>query len=168
MRKPAAGLAAREVFEPASPGGIVKTEACFQAASRGTQRLCRLRPSVNAGASSEHFAHRLANPTHRSHIIFMEIERRHPALRVAQLVLGVILIIGAGVIGPIPGPGGIFLFAGGMILILRNSRWAQRQFARWKRRWPKTGHVVDLTMRRGSAIRRRARSKGEASTESAN
>ncbi|HSI18785.1 MAG TPA: hypothetical protein VK980_13515 [Sphingomonas sp.] len=98
----------------------------------------------------------------------MEIERRHPALRVAQLVLGVILIIGAGVIGPIPGPGGIFLFAGGMILILRNSRWAQRQFARWKRRWPKTGHVVDLTMRRGSAIRRRARSKGEASTESAN
>lgn len=125
-------------------------------------------PVGQRGRFAEHFAHRLANPIHRTHIAFMEIERRHPALRVAQLVLGVILIIGAGLIGPIPGPGGIFLFAGGMILILRNSRWAQRQFARWKRRWPKTGHVVDLTMRRGSAIRRRARSKGEASTESAN
>ncbi len=91
----------------------------------------------------------------------MEIERRHPALRVAQLVLGVLLIIGAGLVGPIPGPGGIFLFAGGMVLILRNSGWARRQFARWKRRWPKTGHVVDLTMRRGSAIRRRERAKSE-------
>ena len=97
----------------------------------------------------------------------MEIERRHPALRVAQLVAGVLLVIAAALVGPIPGPGGIFLFAGGMVLILRNSRWAQRQFARWKRRWPKTGHVVDLTMRRGSAIRRRARSKGEAGTDSA-
>ncbi|MFA5963181.1 MAG: hypothetical protein WC804_04100 [Sphingomonas sp.] len=97
----------------------------------------------------------------------MEIERRHPALRVAQLVLGVLLIIGAGLVGPLPGPGGIFFFAGGMILILRNSRWARRQFARWKRRWPKTGHVVDLSMRRGSAIRRRARTKDGAGSETA-
>jgi hypothetical protein len=102
----------------------------------------------------------------------MEIERRHPALRVAQLMLGMILILGAAVVGPLPGPGGIFFFAGGMILILRNSRWARRQFARWKRRWPKTGHVVDLSMRRGSAVRRRARTKAEvaadAASESAN
>lgn len=97
----------------------------------------------------------------------MEIERRHPALRVAQLVLGVILVLCAGIVGPIPGPGGIFFFAGGMILILRNSRWARRQFARWKRRWPKTGHVVDLSMRRGSAIRRRARTKDGAGSETA-
>ncbi len=97
----------------------------------------------------------------------MEIERRHPALRVAQLVLGVILILCAGIVGPIPGPGGIFFFAGGMILILRNSRWARRQFARWKRRWPKTGHVVDLSMRRGSAVRRRARTKAELAADTA-
>jgi len=97
----------------------------------------------------------------------MEIERRHPALRVAQLVLGVLLIIGAGLVGPIPGPGGIFFFAGGMVLILRNSGWARRQFARWKRRWPKTGHVVDLTMRRGSAMRRRERAKSEGTTSNA-
>lgn len=98
----------------------------------------------------------------------MPIQDRHPALRIAQLTVGGLLIVGAALIGPIPGPGGIFLFAGGMVLILRNSRWAQRLFAKWKRRWPKTGHVVDLTMRRGSAIRRRARARGEAGTESAN
>nr|WP_299850684.1 hypothetical protein [Sphingomonas bacterium] len=125
-------------------------------------------PVGQRGHFAEHFAHRLANPTHRTHIACMEIERRHPALRVAQLVLGVILVICAGLVGPIPGPGGIFFFAGGMVLILRNSRWAQRQFARWKRRWPKTGHVVDLSMRRGSAIRRRARAKTEAGAESTN
>jgi len=98
----------------------------------------------------------------------MPIQDRHPALRIAQLAVGGLLIVGAALIGPIPGPGGIFLFAGGMVLILRNSRWAQRLFAKWKRRWPKTGHVVDLTMRRGSAIRRRARARDEAGTESAN
>lgn len=98
----------------------------------------------------------------------MSIQDRHPALRIVQLVAGGLLIVGAALVGPIPGPGGIFLFAGGMVLILRNSRWAQRLFARWKRRWPKTGQVVDLTMRRGSAIRRRARARNEAGTESTN
>lgn len=98
----------------------------------------------------------------------MSIQDRHPVRRVVELTAGGVLIVGAALVGPIPGPGGIFLFAGGMVLILRNSRWAQRLFARWKRRWPKTGHVVDLTMRRGSAIRRRARAKDEAGTESAN
>jgi hypothetical protein len=98
----------------------------------------------------------------------MSIQDRHPVRRIVELVAGGLLIVGAALIGPIPGPGGIFLFAGGMILILRNSRWAQRLFAKWKRRWPKTGHVVDLTMRRGSAIRRRARARDEAGTESPN
>lgn len=98
----------------------------------------------------------------------MEIERRHPALRIAQLVLGGLLIVLSPLIGPIPGPGGLLFFAGGLILILRNSLWARRRWARIKRRWPKSGHLVDLTMRRGSAIRRRARAKDEAGTESAN
>lgn len=84
---------------------------------------------------------------------------RHPALRIAQLVLGIILIAGAVVVGPLPGPGGIFLFAGGLILILRNSRWAQVRWARLKRRWPRVGSLVDRTMRRPSALRRNARDK---------
>lgn len=64
--------------------------------------------------------------------------------------------------GPLPGPGGIFLFAGGMILILRNSHRAKLKWARLKRRWPRTGHMVDRVMRRQSALRRHARAKAAA------
>lgn len=87
---------------------------------------------------------------------------RHPAMRVAQLSLGGVLIVGAGVMGPLPGPGGVFLFAGGMILILRNSHRAKLKWARLKRRWPRTGHLVDRVMRRPSALRRHARAKAAA------
>lgn len=92
--------------------------------------------------------------------------QRHPVSRIIQLTLGVLLLIGAAVMGPLPGPGGVFLFAGGMILILRNSRWAQVRWARLKRRWPRTGHLVDRTMRRPSALRRHARNRAEQRTRS--
>ena len=84
---------------------------------------------------------------------------RSPAMRTAQLTAGGLLIVGAGVVAPLPGPGGIFLFAGGMVLILRNSRRARWRWARLKRRWPRTGSLVDRAMRRPSAIRRAARAK---------
>ncbi|WP_445192517.1 hypothetical protein ACT009_00810 [Sphingomonas sp. Tas61C01] len=84
---------------------------------------------------------------------------RHPAMRIAQLTLGGLLMIGAALIGPLPGPGGIFLFAGGLILLLRNSRKARSIFVRAKRRWPKIGHLLDRTMRRPSALRRHAIAK---------
>ena len=84
---------------------------------------------------------------------------RHPVARIVQLTIGILLIVAAGIVGPLPGPGGIFLFAGGLVLVLRNSRWAQVRFARAKRRWPKMGHAVDVAMRRPSALRRRARRK---------
>jgi hypothetical protein len=76
--------------------------------------------------------------------------------RYFQLALGTLLILLAAVVGPLPGPGGIFLFAGGLVLILRNSAWARRRFARAKRRWPRLGHLIDRTMRRPSALRRHA------------
>jgi hypothetical protein len=84
---------------------------------------------------------------------------RHPAIRYTQLVTGGLLIVAAGVVAPLPGPGGIFFFAGGLVLILRNSRGAQVRFARAKRRWPRIGHIVDVAMRRRSALRRRARAR---------
>ncbi|GAA0672783.1 hypothetical protein [Sphingomonas insulae] len=87
------------------------------------------------------------------------MQDRHPVSRALQLVLGGLLILGAAVVGPLPGPGGIFLFAGGLVLILRNSRLAQVKFARAKRRWPRIGGLVDRTMRRRSALRRHARDK---------
>jgi hypothetical protein len=84
---------------------------------------------------------------------------RHPVWRYGQLTLGILLIIGAGVMAPLPGPGGAFLFAGGLILVLRNSAWARLRWARLKRRFPRIGGFVDRMMRRGSALRRRARDK---------
>ncbi len=81
---------------------------------------------------------------------------RHPISRMAQLIIGVLLVAAAPVVGALPGPGGVFLFAGGLVLILRNSHWARVRWARLKRRWPKLGAVSDRVMRRGSALRRRA------------
>ena len=84
---------------------------------------------------------------------------RHPVSRMAQLVLGGLLTLGAVLVAPLPGPGGIFLFAGGLVLILRNSRAAQVRFARTKRRWPRVGGLIDRAMRRPSALRRHARDR---------
>jgi hypothetical protein len=84
---------------------------------------------------------------------------RHPVSRYAQLALGGVLIVAAAAIAPLPGPGGIFPLAGGLILILRNSPGARVRFARAKRRWPRVGHACDVAMRRQSALRRRARAR---------
>jgi hypothetical protein len=81
---------------------------------------------------------------------------RHPVSRWVQIVAGVLLVILAPIVGALPGPGGIFIFAGGMVLLLRNSPWVRRRWARAKRRWPKLGEIADITMRRASARRRRA------------
>ncbi|KTT76715.1 hypothetical protein NS334_00415 [Sphingomonas endophytica] len=80
-------------------------------------------------------------------------------MRVTQLALGGLLLLCAAVIAPLPGPGGVFPFAGGMVLVLRNSRRARGWFARGKRRWPRIGHAADVAMRRRSALRRRARDR---------
>ncbi|WP_326524007.1 hypothetical protein [Sphingomonas sp.] len=82
---------------------------------------------------------------------------RHPALRTGFLAIGALLIIVTPLVALLPGPSGIFTFAGGMALVLRNSSWARRQFARGKRRFPKTGHLADRALRRPSARRRRDR-----------
>lgn len=92
---------------------------------------------------------------------------RSPVLRFGQLVLGVVLILSAPILAPLPGPAGIFLFAGGMVLVLRNSRWARLKWARLKRRWPRTGQFVDRMMRRQSAMRRHERAKAAKSATAA-
>ena len=86
--------------------------------------------------------------------------RPHAVLRLAQLLAGGLLMLAAAIVGPLPGPGGIFLFAGGLILVLRNSHRARQMFARAKRRWPRIGGLVDRAMRRRSALRRHARTRG--------
>ena len=80
-------------------------------------------------------------------------------LRTLWFSTGVVLVVLSPIVGAIPGPGGIFVFAAGLALMLRNSSRAKRVFVDVKRRWPKLGHYADLGMRRKSAARRRARDK---------
>lgn len=76
-----------------------------------------------------------------------------------MFALGVLLIIAGLAIAPIPGPGGIFLIAPGVALILRTSMWAKRHYVRLKRWQPRAGHWTDLALRRKSARRRLQRRK---------
>jgi hypothetical protein len=73
------------------------------------------------------------------------------------LATGIVLLLLAPVVGILPGPGGIFLVAGGAALILRASPWAKRVYVRAKRRWPRIGSYLDRGLRRTSARRRRER-----------
>jgi hypothetical protein len=71
-----------------------------------------------------------------------------------MFALGVLLII-----APIPGPGGVFLIAPGLALILKTSMWAKRHYVKLKRWQPKAGHWTDMALRRKSARRRVQRRK---------
>ncbi|WP_286711525.1 MULTISPECIES: hypothetical protein [unclassified Sphingomonas] len=82
---------------------------------------------------------------------------RSPIVRTALFVAGVLVIAVSPLVGILPGPGGIFVFAAGLVLVLRTSAWAQRAFCRAKRRWPRFGHYADMALRRRSARRRRLR-----------
>jgi hypothetical protein len=78
-----------------------------------------------------------------------------------MFALGVLLIIAGIVIAPIPGPGGVFLIAPGIALILKTSMWAKRHYVKMKRWQPKAGHWTDLALRRRSARRREAIRKAQ-------
>lgn len=90
---------------------------------------------------------------------------RSPAYRTAALSLGIALIVATPVVALLPGPVGIFTFAGGAGLVLQNSRWARYQFVRGKRRFPKTGQLADRALRRASARRRRLRDQAAAAVD---
>jgi hypothetical protein len=80
----------------------------------------------------------------------------HPAVEWTMFVIGVILILLSPLAGIIPGPGGIFVFALGLALVLRTSMWAKRRYVRFKRWQPKVGKWADWGLRRQSAKRREA------------
>ncbi|MBA3896388.1 MAG: hypothetical protein H0X36_04470 [Sphingomonadaceae bacterium] len=84
-----------------------------------------------------------------------EIQLR-PPVRLALFVLGWVLIALSPLVGAIPGPGGLFVFAFGLGLVLKYSRWAKRRYVAFKRRWPKHGAWADWGLRRASAKRRAA------------
>jgi len=87
----------------------------------------------------------------------------NPIVEWALFVLGILLVLAGFVLAPIPGPGGIFLIAPGLALILKTSLWAKRRYVRFKRWQPRAGHLADRALRRPSARRREAIRKAKRS-----
>jgi hypothetical protein len=77
-----------------------------------------------------------------------------PLVRQGLCLLGCLLMLVSPLVGAIPGPGGIFVFAAGLGLVLKYSGWAKRMYVRFKRRHPRKGRWADWGMRRASARRR--------------
>jgi len=67
---------------------------------------------------------------------------------------GCVIVCISPVIGAIPGPGGVFVFALGAGLMLKYSARAKRRYVHLKRRWPRHASWVDWGLRRPSARRR--------------
>ena len=84
-----------------------------------------------------------------------------PVVEWGLFALGVVLLMLALVVGPIPGPGGIIFAGAGLALILKTSMWAKRHYVRVKRWQPKAGRWMDCALRRPSAQRREALRKAE-------
>jgi hypothetical protein len=80
-----------------------------------------------------------------------------PLVRQGLFLLGCLMILISPLVGAIPGPGGVIVFAFGLGLVLKYSEWAKRQYVRFKRRHPNKGRWADWGMRRESARRREAR-----------
>jgi hypothetical protein len=80
----------------------------------------------------------------------------NPMVEWSMFGLGLLLILAGLMLAPLPGPGGIFLIAPGVALILKTSMWAKRHYVRAKRWQPRAGRWMDWALRRPSARRRDA------------
>ena len=83
----------------------------------------------------------------------------HPVVDWTIFIIGVLLILLSPVVGLLPGPGGVFVLALGLAMVLRTSRWARRRYVAFKRWQPKAGRWTDWGLRRASARRRQAIAK---------
>ena len=83
----------------------------------------------------------------------------HPVVEWTIFAIGVVLILLSPLAGAIPGPGGIFVFAIGLAMVLKTSMWAKRRYVRFKQKQPKFGRWADWGLRRRSAQRREAKRK---------
>ena len=82
--------------------------------------------------------------------------RQNPLVRYGLLAVGVLFLLITPLLGPLPGPGGIFTFAIGAGLVLRNSMWARRRYVKLSKAQPRIGGWADWGLRRESAKRREA------------
>lgn len=88
-------------------------------------------------------------------------KRRNPMVRACLFWIGALLVVLSPLVGIIPGPGGVFFFAAGAALMLQNSHWAKKKYARFKRRYPRKGGWADWALRRPSYKRRMERAAAE-------
>ncbi|MEG2312330.1 PGPGW domain-containing protein [Brevundimonas sp.] len=72
--------------------------------------------------------------------------------RLAMMTLGVFIILIGIIISPLPGPGGIPVITLGLILVLRHSYWAKRQFIKAQRAKPKWVYPFRRLMRKNPEI----------------
>jgi len=84
-----------------------------------------------------------------------------PVVEWTLFAVGVLLVIAGFAVAPIPGPGGVFLIAPGLALILKTSLWAKRHYVKFKRWQPKAGRWADWALRRRSAKRRERLTKAD-------
>ena len=80
----------------------------------------------------------------------------HPVVEWSIFAVGVVLMLLSPLAGVVPGPGGIFVFAIGLAMVLKTSMWAKRHYVKFKRWQPKAGRWADWGLRRRSAKRREA------------
>ena len=78
----------------------------------------------------------------------------HPVVEWSIFVVGILLMLASIPVGALPGPGGIFVFAAGLALVLKTSMWAKRHYVKFKRWQPKAGRWTDWGLQRRSARRR--------------
>lgn len=72
--------------------------------------------------------------------------------RLALMAVGFVVILLGIVIAPLPGPGGVPVIALGLVIVLRNSWWAKRQFIRAQRARPKWVYPFRRLMRKKPEI----------------
>jgi hypothetical protein len=74
-------------------------------------------------------------------------------LKRSALLIGGLLVIGLGIlIAPLPGPGGVPVIAVGLVMVLRSSFWAKRQFIRAQHARPKYVYPFRRLMRKNPEI----------------
>jgi hypothetical protein len=73
-------------------------------------------------------------------------------VRAVLVLLGVLIVIGGVLISPLPGPGGLPVVVIGLMLVLRNSFKARRQFVRFQKAHPRMVSPVRRLLRRDPEI----------------
>ncbi|APG62396.1 hypothetical protein LPB140_05845 [Sphingorhabdus lutea] len=74
--------------------------------------------------------------------------KNSPAAKLGWLVIGWLLILLSPIVGALPGPGFIIMFPLGLGIVLRNSKWAKKQYLRFKKKFPDYGKWTDWALRR--------------------